>query len=351
MTHPRATLPQVAERAGVSLASASRALNGTGASKAMVEKVRAAAEELGYHPQAMGRSLRLRRTLQIAFAVADIGNPVYVEMMTAIQAVVAEHGYRLVVATTGDTPESTIELVRSVSAGLVDGLVISPLRVNEALVAELVSSQLPVVVIGRSLEGDHLDSVSTDSAGGIGQAVEHLLALGRHRIGFVNGPVDTTPGEARQRGFDAAVGRFGLARETVDTQIADDFTVASGLAAATTLLRRHGGGDAQLDAIVAANDLLAIGAIRAAREQGLRVPEDLAVTGMDDTEIGRVFLPSLTSVSLRSSERGRRAAEIMLALLEDPGHHPQNVLVEPVLMARESTAASQSADLAQEENA
>ncbi|WP_448072651.1 LacI family DNA-binding transcriptional regulator [Georgenia yuyongxinii] len=347
MTTPRATLPQVAERAGVSLASASRALHGTGASAAMVEKVRTAAAELGYQPHATGRSLRLRRTFHIAFAVADIGNPVYVEMMTAIQSVVAEHGYRLVVATTGATPQSTVELVRSVSAGLVDGLVISPLRLSDALVEKLTHSQVPVVVIGRSLETAKLDSVSTDSAGGIGQAVEHILSLGRRRIGFLNGPLDTTPGDARQRGFDTAVARDGFAGESVDTEVAEDFTVTAGLAAATRLLARHGNGR-QLDAVVAANDLLAIGAIRAAREHGLRVPEDLAVTGMDDTEIGRVYQPSLTSVSLRSSERGRRAAEIILDLLDGPEHRTQNVLVEPVLVARESTSAGHPAGHAEE---
>jgi LacI family transcriptional regulator len=335
MAAHRATLPQVAARAGVSLSSASRALHGTGASPAMVEKVRAAATELGYPPDATGRSLRLRRTFQIAFAVADIGNPVYVEMMTAIQGELAGRGYRLTVATTGDTAESTVELVRSLSNGLVDGLVISPLRVTDALVRELRETQLPIVVIGRSLETAGLNSVSTDSAGGIGQAVAHVLELGRRRLGFLNGPTDTTPGSARQRGFAEAVSRRGFAADAVDTETTADFTVGAGLVGARALLTRHP--ENPLDAIVAANDLLAIGAIKAAREAGLRVPEDLAVTGMDDTEIGQVYQPSLTSVSLRSADRGRLAADLMLGLLDDPEVGPSAVSVEPELRVREST--------------
>ena len=341
MAHIRATLPQVAERAGVSLASASRALHGNGASAAMVDKVRAAAEELGYRPDATGRSLRMRKTFQIAFAVADIGNPVYVEMMTAIQQVVSDRGYRLLVATTGDTPESTVELVRGLVAGSVDGLVISPLRVNEDLIAALRGAGKPVVVIGRALVNDHLDCVSTDSAGGIGEAVEHVVSLGRRRIGFLNGPLDTTPGEARQRGFDAAVRGGDLDVETADTEVAEDFTVAAGLVAARALLARHAA--APLDAVVAANDLLAIGAIKAAREAGLSVPGDLAVTGMDDTELGRVFHPSLTSVSLGAGERGRAAAELLLGQLEDPARERRNVTVEARLVARESTLGEESA--------
>ncbi len=335
MAASRATLPQVAARAGVSLSSASRALHGTGASPAMVEKVRAAASELGYQPDATGRSLRLRRTFQVAFAVADIGNPVYVEMMTAIQGELAGRGYRLMVATTGDTAESTVDLVRSLGNGLVDGLVISPLRVTDALVRELRETPLPIVVIGRSLESAGIHSVSIDSAGGIGQAVAHVVGLGRRRLGFLNGPTDTTPGSARQRGFTEAVSRRGFAADLVDIETTPDFTVAAGLAGARALLARHA--EHPLDAVVAANDLLAIGAIKAAREAGLRVPEDLAVTGMDDTEIGQVYQPSLTSVSLRSADRGRLAADLMLGLLDEPVIGPSTVFVEAELRVREST--------------
>ncbi len=333
MTSTRATLLQVAERAGVSLASTSRALHGTGASPAMVERVRAAAAELGYSADAIGRSLRLKRTSQVAFAVADIGNPVYVEMMRAIHEVLAPHGYRVVVMSTGDTATSTTDLVRSLNSGFVDGMIVSPLRTDDRLIREIQQAPVPVVVIGRTLQDRGISSVSTDSAGGIGTAVRHLRALGRRRVGFLNGPLDTTPGAARQRGFDAATKTTAF--ESVDQEIAGDFTVTAGLEAARELLARGA-----VDALVAANDLLAIGAIRAVRELGLSVPADVAVTGMDDTELGRVFQPSLTSVSLGSTERGRAAARIMLQLADDPDHAAQQVAVGPELMVRESTGGA-----------
>ncbi|MGW5714639.1 LacI family DNA-binding transcriptional regulator [Amycolatopsis sp. NPDC003865] len=336
MTSTRATLLQVAERAGVSLASTSRALHGTGASPAMVERVRAAAAELGYSADAIGRSLRLKKTFQVAFAVADIGNPVYVEMMRAIHGVLAPHGYRVVVMSTGDTAGSTTELVRSLNSGFVDGMIVSPLRTDDRLIEEIQQAPVPVVVIGRALDDRGISSVSTDSAGGIGAAVRHLHALGRRRVGFLNGPLDTTPGAARQRGFDAATET--IAFERTDQEVAADFTVTAGLDAARKLLAREP--RAPLDALVAANDLLAIGAIRAVRETGLSVPGDVAITGMDDTELGRVFQPSLTSVSLGSTERGRAAARIMLRLADDPDHAAQQVAVGPELMVRESTGGA-----------
>ena len=339
MTSPRATLIEVARHAGVSLASTSRALHGTGASPAMVERVRAAADELGYSPDVTGRSLRMKKTFQVAFAVADIGNPVYVEMMTAIHEVLEPHGFRVVVLSTGPTIDSTADLVRSLGSRFVDGLVVSPLRTSTALVDQIRHAPVPVVVIGRALEEQGIDSVSTDSAGGIGQAVRHLQDLGRRRIAFLNGPLDTTPGRARQRGFDAATAPADGQDRAAPGQVADDFTVAAGLAAARRILG-PGDGTARPDAIVAANDLLAIGAVRAVRELGLTVPGDVAVTGMDDTEIGRVYEPSLTSVSLGSAERGRAAARVMLDRLAGDGSAARHVAIGPRLLVRESTAGS-----------
>ncbi|MFD3688285.1 LacI family DNA-binding transcriptional regulator [Nocardiopsis sp. NPDC058631] len=337
MTSSRATLIQVAERAGVSLASTSRALHGSGASEAMVERVRAAADELGYSPDVSGRSLKLGRTFQIAFAVADIGNPVHAKMMAALHEVLAPHGYRVVVMTTGDTPESATELVRSLGSGFVDGMVVSPPHTDEELVRAVRRAPVPVVAIGRSLGAHGVDSVSTDSAAGVGQAVRHLVETGRRRIGFLNGPPDTSPGAERKRGFDDAVSAPGFAAERVDVALAEDFTVVAGVAAAHRLLAGAPRGGARLDAVVAANDLLAIGTILAARELGLSVPEDVAVTGMDDTEMGRIFQPSLTSVSLGSAELGRAAARIMLRLVEGKADEPRETPVGPRLVVREST--------------
>jgi LacI family transcriptional regulator len=344
MSSPRPTLVAVAELAGVSIASASRALNGMTASPRTVERVRRAARELNYIPDATARSLKLGHTLQLAFAVDDVGNPVYVEMMRAIESVVSAGGYRLQVSSTGADTSETADLVRSLSRGYADGLIISPLRIDDALVKELTQAPVPVVVIGKLPEGASLDTVMTDSRAGVGLAVKHLLGSGRRRIGFINGPLDTTPGKSRSEGFDEAMLANGIERIAGDVEIAADFTSEAGTEAARELLGRHLD-SGPLDAVVAANDLLAVGTIHEALRCGLRVPEDLAVVGMDDTSLAELFNPGLTSVSLGSAERGREAARLLLERLTEPGRGASRVVVDPFLVVRGSSAPAHGGDL------
>ncbi|UFU01889.1 LacI family transcriptional regulator [Ruania suaedae] len=327
----RVTIADVAKRAGVSLASTSRALNGQVASAATVEKVRAAATELGYIPDTAARSLRTRRTGQLAFAVADIGNPVYVEMMREIESVVADQDYRLVVSRTGDA-DATLDLVRDLNRGYVDGLILSPLRVTDALVTALEASTVPAVVIGRLPDGAGVDTVMADSEGGVALAVEHLVEGGARRIAFLNGPADTTPGKFRHAGF---LGAVADREDLVSAEYsAEDFTIDAGYTAATAMLA-----DQQWDAVIAVNDLVGIGIMHAAAERGLTVPGDLAVVGIDNTSLTEVSNPGLTSVDLGSARRGRKAAQLLLARMEDPELAPRAVRVPPSLQVRGSTTA------------
>nr|WP_201470492.1 LacI family DNA-binding transcriptional regulator [Microbacterium hydrocarbonoxydans] len=327
----RVTITQVAAHAGVSVASASRALNGMIASAETIAKVREAAAELGYVADATARSLKLGRTNQLAYAVADIGNPVYVEMMTEIERVVTSSGYRLVLSSTGTT-SSSLDVVRDLSRGYVDGMILSPLRVTDELLAALEDTPVPVVVLGRLPGGARLDTVRADSITAMRLVVDHLIAEGRRDIAFLNGPTDTTPGAFRRDGFAAAAGAHpSLSTRNVDT---DDFTIAAGYTATRELLQ-----DGQRpDAIVAANDLIAIGALRAAEDLGLTIPGDLAVTGLDNTELASVVRPGLTSVDLGAEERGRVAAELLLARINEPARAAHTVTVAPSLVVRGSSS-------------
>lgn len=332
----KVTLADVARRAGVSLASTSRALNGQVASAATVEKVHRAAAELGYIPDSAARSLRTRRTGQLAFAVADIGNPVYVEMMREIEAVVAAMGYRLVVSRTGDA-DATLDLVRDLNRGYVDGLILSPLRVGPSLVEALQESAVPTVVVGRLPEDAGVDTVMADSAGGMALAVDHLVRTGARRIAFLNGPVETTPGRVREAGFrEATAGRSELVTGEFH---AEDFTMNAGYAAATQMFS---GASTEWDAVIAVNDLVAIGTLHAAHERGFGVPEDVAVVGMDNTSLADVCHPGLTSVDLGSAARGRKAAQLLLARMDDPAQPARAVRVPPSLQQRGSTVTART---------
>lgn len=330
----RVTITQVAARAGVSVASASRALNGMIASAETIEKVQAAASELGYVADATARSLKLGRTNQLAYAVADIGNPVYVEMMSAIERVVSSSSYRLVLSSTGTT-SSSLEVVRDLGRGYVDGMILSPLRVTDELVAALENTPVPVVVLGRLPDGARLDTVRADSITAMRLVVDHLVIEGRSRLVFLNGPADTTPGAFRRDGFAAAAAAHPqVSTRNVQTS---DFTIAAGYTAAHKVLDSG----ARPDAIVAANDLIGIGAIRAAEDLGLKVPGDIAVTGIDNTELAGVVRPGLTSVDLGAEERGRVAAELLLARISEPTRAAHTVTVAPSLVARGSSRAAE----------
>lgn len=339
----RPTLIEVAAAAGVSLASASRALSGGTASSRTVAKVRTAAHELGYFPHATARSLRYGAARRVAFAVDDIGNPNYVAMLRAIEASFGPDGPLVSVTSTGGTARNA-EVLRQVELGMADGLIISPIRVDYRLRKAIESSPMPVVVIGNVGEKPAVDSVHVDSSRGIEMAVRHLHAIGRRNITFLNGPVDTNPGSSRERGFYRAVRALEIPDHRQHQIVADDFTVAAGRAAAETLFRDwHQRRPVQrCDAIVAANDLIAIGAITAAVDAGLSVPHDVAVTGIDDTDIAAAYNPSLTSVSLHAARRGAIAAELLTRRFDEPNRPVQVIEVEPQLVVRRSTAADET---------
>ncbi len=374
----RPTIAAVARAAGVSVASVSRVLNGLPATEEMAERVRRAVADLGYVPDSRARSLKVGRTFQLTLAVADVGNPVYVTMMRAVEEVVSAAGYRLVVTTTGPDVVDEVALVRGMARGYADGLVISPIRVDDDLIKSIQECDVPVVVAGNVPARAGVDTVRANSPKGILLAVEHLLTTQRHKVAFVNGPVDTVPGTARAKGFTDAMKTNKL--KPVAQVEADDFTFAAGREAGRRLLDELGLGAAApgaegarawgeqasatapsaegarargeqasspssfpgaagagVDAVIAANDLLAVGVMHELAARGLRVPDDVAVIGMDDSELAEQTFPPLTSVNLGSAERGRRAAELLLARIEDDTRTPRRIVVQPSLSVRRSS--------------
>ncbi|MGW6197043.1 LacI family DNA-binding transcriptional regulator [Kribbella sp. NPDC055110] len=342
----RPTIAGVARAAGVSVASVSRVLNGLPATEEMIERVQRAVDELGYVPDARARSLKVGRTFQLTLAVADVGNPVYVTMMRAVEEVVSAAGYRLVVTTTGQDVVDEVALVRGMARGYADGLLISPIRVDEDLVKSIRECEVPVVVAGNVPAKAGVDTVRANSPKGMLLAFDHLVAKGRRRIAFLNGPPDTVPGAARAKGFADALRAHAL--QPVAVAEAADFTFAAGRAAAPGLLSLtsedvrvgdHSSSDVSggCDAVICANDLLAVGLMHELAAVGLEVPRDVAVVGMDDSELAEQSFPPLTSVNLGSAERGRRAAELLLARIEDNERAPRRIVVQPSLSIRRST--------------
>ncbi|MFE2375782.1 LacI family DNA-binding transcriptional regulator [Streptomyces sp. NPDC059398] len=327
------TIVSIAERAGVSIASVSRVLNGVGARPDTVSRVERAVAELGYVPNAVARSLKGGRTRQLTFAMADIGNPAYVAMVRGIQAVTRAAGYRLLLHSTGAVVEDELDAVRSLGDRTSDGLILCPIRVTDAYAQVLGAAAAPVVIIGSPPEDVPVDSVRADSVRGAGLAVRHLYETGRRRIAFINGPLDTVPGRNRATGYRRALDALGLPYDE-SLVVSTGFATESGAAAAERLLA------ASPDALFCANDQLAVGALRTLHSRGVRIPDDIAVAGMDDSSLAQAAWPPLTSVDLGSAERGSRAAELLLARLGrgTVPEAPQHSTAVPRLVVRASTA-------------
>lgn len=340
-TNQRVTVQLVADHAGVSIASVSRALNGLSVSDETAEKVSRAVKELGYVPNAAARSLQTGRTEQITFAVADVGNPVYVDMMHEVSRVVAASGYRLVLSSTGSEEAAQLDIIESLGRGYADGLLLSPLRVTPELVERLRERRFPIVIIGSLPAGVELDNVRADSPTGVGLAVRHLVEQGRRHIALINGPVDTVPGAARLRGYLLAMEEHAITTQAEMQISAPDFTFKAGIRAANDLLDQ-----AAPDAIVCANDLLAIATLKVLAKRGLRVPEDIALVGMDDTDLAELAIPSITSVNLGSRARARAAADLLLRRIENPSAGIESVVIKPSLTVRESSVGGESCSAA-----
>ena len=328
------TITTVARLANVSVASASRVMNGIRTSPATLERVTEAAEAIGYVPNAAARTLRSRRTGQIAFAMPDVGNPVYTTMIASIQEVAKARGWRLMLHSTGADMEDELAMVRDLKHRFVDGLILASLHLTDVHADELRRAAAPVILIGRPTTGTTVDTVRTYSRKGASEAVRHLYGANRRRIGFVNGPQHTLPGASRRLGYLDGLRSCSLARDDALIEVAADFMIEPGRRATERLLARE-----RPDAILCANDLLAIGALAALRDAGLDVPGDVALVGMDNTPLSEVTWPTLTTVDLGSSERARIAVEMLLERIEDPAREPRVVGVAPRLVVRASSGA------------
>ncbi|MCW2965586.1 MAG: LacI family transcriptional regulator [Actinomycetia bacterium] len=328
------TLTTVARLANVSIASASRVINGIKTNPETLARVSAAAEAVGYVPNAAARSLRSRRTGQIAFAMPDVANPVYTAMVGSIQQVARANGSRLILHSTDGRVGDELGFLADLKQRYVDGLILCSLEFTDAHAEAIADATVPVAVIGNPTKGAKVDTVRANSRGGAAEAVRHLHGHGRRRIAFVNGPEHTAPGTARKLGYFDALRACGVERDDELIEVADDFMIEPGREAAERLLART-----TPDAIFCANDLLALGALSALRAAGLGVPSDVALVGMDNTNLSLVTSPQLTTVDLGSGERARIAAELLLARIARPTRRARSVGVEPRLVVRESCGA------------
>jgi DNA-binding LacI/PurR family transcriptional regulator len=329
MIEPRPTIETVAARAGVGRGTASRVVNGSsqvspGARAAVLKAI----DELGYVPNRAARNLVTRRTDCVALVISEPGERLFTEpyfagIVRGISSALAETQLQLWLSMVQSSTERD-RAGRFLTREHVDGVMMLSQHADDPLPGKVLAGGLPLVLCGRPLAGPDMPFVDADNATGARQAAQHLLDQGRRRIACIAGPQDMSAGVARLQGF----------REVADADLVEygDFSEESGAAAMATLLDREPG----LDAVFAASDPMAFGAMRVLKAAGRRIPDDVAVIGFDGSPGGRHSDPPLTSVFQPAEEMGREMTKLLLAQLADEQPAQTHVIVGTRLELRGS---------------
>ena len=338
-TAARRSILDVARLAGVHPSTVSRALHRADlpVRAETRRRVLAAVERLEYRPSAIARGLRLQRTHTLGMLVPDITNPFFPPIIRGAEEAARDRGYELVLCNTDDAPERETASLRVLRERQADGLLIATSRMADTTVAALRRERFPFVLVNRGSSVTADPSVEVDNERASEAVIGHLAGLGHRRIGHISGPLSTTTGAERAAGYRAAMKARGLPVDEALLAEADAYAERSGYAAGARLLR------ARPSAIFAANDLLVLGALRAAREAKLRVPEDLSLVGVNDIPLVDLIDPPLTTVRVPQREMGRIAADMLIALLESAPISRRHVLLDPTLVVRGSTAVPSGA--------
>jgi LacI family transcriptional regulator len=329
------TIRDVARAANVHPGTVSRALNEDKrglVNPETAERVIRAAETLGYRPNRIARGLKTNRSHTIGVLVPDITNPLFPPILRGIEDRLQDEGYTSLIVNTDNDPGRERSHLEAMRGRQVDGFVSATARLDRELLADLAAGGTPLVLVNRSLEDGSVPAVTVNDRQGVRLAVEHVLALGHTRIGHIAGPQNVSTGHRRCLGFIEAMGAAGLDSGAV--RFSRSFTEDEGARVCAELLEAAPG----LTAIVAANDLLAIGCYDALEARGLSCPADVSITGFNDMPFIDRLRPPLTSVRVPQREIGKVAADLLLEQLSDGSQTVREILLEPTLIVRGSTS-------------
>jgi len=308
----RISIKDIARRAGVSHSTVSRALRGSPlVNPRTAERIRRLAARMGYVPNAAARSLATARTGIVGLVITTLADPFLAEIVRGVEEVALEAGYRLFLATSNADPERELAAVRALAESRVEGVIVASSRVGELYLPHLEALRVPIVLINHQREAPLIYSVASDSYQGAVLAVSYLVRLGHTRIAYIAGPPLARSNRARLAGYRDALAAAGIAPEPAWIVEGNGRPEAGEWG-----IRRLLEAPQRPTAVFCYNDMTAIGALRAARVAGLRVPEDLSIIGFDDILFAAYTEPPLTTIAQPKYEMGRTAMGMLLQLLQ-----------------------------------
>lgn len=327
------TIKDVAKRAGVAPITASRVINDSGyVSDETRSRVEAAIEELGYVPNRVARSLRSKQTQTLALVLTDITNPFWTTVARGVEDTASSEGFSVILCNTDESEVKEYRYVRILLQKQVDGFLLVPAHMASRSVLLIQQQQIPLVVLDRMVPSQ-VDIVRSDSEGGAYKLMRHLLDLGHTRIAMLSGPPEVSTAQDRVAGYHRALDQAGIPMD-MRTVVYGAFTQNGGYGMMQALLAVT----PRPTALFAANNFIAIGAFRALREVGLKVPEDVSLVAFDDIPSAFTIEPFLTVVAQRAYEMGQTAARLLLERLSgEPFQDSREILLPTDLVIRRSS--------------
>lgn len=330
------TIAEVARHAGVSQATVSRVINGNATVAAELQaRVRRAVQELGYQPDRAARRLRSNASQVLGLIVSDIQNPYFTAVVRGVEDAAYAQGMAVLLCNSDGDPDKQASYIQVLRAERAAGLIVAPTSIRDGpMLIEVRANGTPVVLLDRQIEGAAFDSVVVDNVHGAEMATTHLLALGRRRVALIAGALDTTTGRDRLRGYLQALEARGV-RSDPQLIKEGDFKYDAGYTLTRALLEQS----PRPDALFVANNLMTLGALKALREAGVRVPDDIALVGFDDFPWASELQPPLTTVAQPTYELGRTAAQQLFERLREPDAPARTHVLQTRLVVRASCGA------------
>lgn len=328
----RVTMHDVAQAAGVSLMTVSRVVNDKDdVSQATRERVMEVVRELNFRPSSIARGLATQRTGTIGLVVPDISNPFFASLVRNAEEEAYAQGYSVFLGNTNEDPQREITVLQSLEDNQVDGLILCSSRLEDDSLFEILTRFPTAVLAFRKRKSTSYGAITLDDVGGSEVAIQHLLNSGHRNIGLISGPAISLSAVGRYQGYKKALDAAGIT-------INQDWIrhchpiVEVGQEAAGDLLRKN----PEITALFCHNDLIAVGALQACADLGLRVPEDIAIIGYDDIRLAGLVTPGLTTLHIPRAEIGTRAMQMLINQITDESIEPEEINLQPQLVVRGS---------------